>query len=74
MNGPYKRFLVLMDEQYYPAGCTGSIVASFDTLDEALEMAKTKQTRWGDKLQYTTEYDYAEVFDCDERRVVWEAE
>lgn len=37
-------------------------------------MAKTKKARWGDNLQYTSEKDYAEVFDCDQRRVVWEAE
>lgn len=74
MEEPYKRFLVLMDDRYYPAECTGSIIASFDTLDEAVAMAKTKKARWGDNLQYTSEKDYAEVFDCDQRRVVWEAE
>lgn len=62
----YKRYLVMMDEQYYPAAGTGSVVASFDSLDEAIAKAKTRSH--GEYLSA----DYVEIFDCDKRKVVWE--
>lgn len=72
MRGPYKRFLVMMDDQYYPASGTGSVVASFDTLEEALALAKSNTYPNGGSYQRTA--DYCEVFDCELRDTVWEDE
>lgn len=68
MNGPYKRFIVLMDEQYYPSAGMGSAQDSFDTLEEAISLAVTR----GDPKYTYFHADYVQIFDCDERRVVWE--
>jgi hypothetical protein len=60
-----KRFLLLRWDTYYPGGgIHGDLAGSFDTLAEAIS-AEGEQN-------YRT--DYAEVFDCDTRLIVWERE
>lgn len=66
----FKRFIVLMDEQYYPSAGMGSAQDSFDTLTEAMAFAMTK----GHEDESYFHADYVEIFDCDSREVVWEAE
>jgi hypothetical protein len=66
----FKRFIVLMDEQYYPSAGMGSAVASFDTLEEAVAQAESRNDPDADYFHA----DYVEVFDCEAREVVWEAD
>jgi hypothetical protein len=57
---PYKRFVLMQYDQYYPGGGTTDVTGSFDTLEEAIEFSKKEHS------------DYSEVLDMDERKTVWE--
>lgn len=70
----YKRFLVLMDDQYYPSAGMGSVVGSFDTLEEAVTIAKSREWPSSYSPESMDSFDYAEVFDCDLRETVFEAD
>lgn len=58
----YQRFLVFEYSAYCPTGGMSDCLESFSDFDEAL--------RYAGKCR--SHNDYIEIFDCAERRVVWE--
>lgn len=60
MNEIYKRFIAQNSVMYESSGGFPGPDESFDTLEEAIA--------YSSKIYA----DFTEVFDCDQRRIVWE--
>jgi hypothetical protein len=57
-----KRFLLFAFDSCYPSGGLSDVIKEFDTSEEALDWAKTNKIG----------YDYAILFDCVDRKVIWD--
>lgn len=56
----YKRFLLFSFADYYPSGGLGDLIGEYDTAEESLVGASEKSLS-----------EYAYIFDCEERRIIW---
>lgn len=62
-----KRFLLFSFPEYYPCGGMGDVKHQFDTIEEARAWLGKEEN-----LYDLSEYAY--LFDCEKREVVWDKE
>jgi len=69
MNEPFKRFLLIEIEWYYPQGGIGDVENSVDTLEESSEWFNKQVSEAKEKECQSTTF---QVFDCEERKTIFE--